>query len=115
MGKLTDLEKGMEASHLDQVMSIHAANDREPYYQEMNSPFSIYLMAIHPECMSDNAFSIFTPETQLNLPSGAIQGHERMHQHNCFEFTYVLQGNVYRIIEGKRYLYPAGSCCLINR
>ncbi len=100
---------------LDKIISIHSTDDTVPFYQEMNSPFTISIMAIHPEAMSDSAFSIFTPSTQFNLPAYTLQGHDRMHQHNCFEFAYVLQGNMYQLVEGKRYLYTPGSCCLMNR
>lgn len=100
---------------LDKIISFHDTDDSVPFYQEMSAPFTISIMAIHPEAMSDSAFSIFNPNAQFNLSANAIQGHERMHQHNCFEFTYVLRGNMYQLVEGKRYLYTPGSCCLMNR
>lgn len=37
------------------------------------------------------------------------------HLHDFFEFVIVLEGNIVQKIEGKEYLYTAGSCCLINR
>jgi len=37
------------------------------------------------------------------------------HFHDFFEFVIVLEGTIIQKIEGKDYLYPAGSCCLINR
>lgn len=37
------------------------------------------------------------------------------HFHDFFEFVIVLDGNIVQKIEGQDYLYPAGSCCLINR
>ena len=37
------------------------------------------------------------------------------HFHDFFEFVIVLEGNIIQRIEGKDYLYPAGSCCLVNR
>lgn len=37
------------------------------------------------------------------------------HQHSFFELLIVLEGNITQKIEGKEYLYPAGSCCLINQ
>ena len=37
------------------------------------------------------------------------------HLHDFFEFVVVLEGNIVQKIEGKEYLYTAGSCCLINR
>lgn len=37
------------------------------------------------------------------------------HQHSFFELLLVLEGSITQKIEGKEYLYPAGSCCLINQ
>ena len=37
------------------------------------------------------------------------------HRHNYFELMIVVMGNVTQVIEEKEYLYPQGSCCLINR
>ena len=37
------------------------------------------------------------------------------HFHDHYEFLLVLEGTLIHQIEGKNHLYPAGSCCLINR
>lgn len=37
------------------------------------------------------------------------------HYHDFFELVIVLEGSITQRIEGKDYLYTAGSCCLINR
>ena len=37
------------------------------------------------------------------------------HQHNYFEMMFVLKGEITQEIEEQEYLYPAGSCCIINR
>ncbi len=37
------------------------------------------------------------------------------HFHDFFEFVIVLEGQIIQRIEGKDYLYSAGSCCLISR
>lgn len=37
------------------------------------------------------------------------------HFHDYYEFLLVLEGTLIHQIEGKNYLYPAGTCCLINR
>lgn len=38
-----------------------------------------------------------------------------LHQHDYFEFLYVIQGQMYQWIENERHLYPQGSLCLLNR
>lgn len=37
------------------------------------------------------------------------------HRHDYFELLIVLQGEMIQQIEGRDYLYRAGTCCLINR
>lgn len=37
------------------------------------------------------------------------------HMHNFFELFIILKGNIIQRIDGKEFMYPAGSCCLINR
>lgn len=44
-----------------------------------------------------------------------IYHHMAPHYHDYYEFLIVLEGALYQQIEGKEYLYPEGSCCLINR
>lgn len=109
------LKKGK--NDLDKIISFHDTEGSNAFYQGMNAPFTIVIMAIHPDALSESAVSIFTPESQFNVPVNSIKGRsrDRMHQHNCFEFTYVLRGNMYQNVEGRRYLYTPGSCCLMNR
>lgn len=38
-----------------------------------------------------------------------------MHRHDYFELLIVLEGEMIQRIEGKDYVYRAGTCCLINR
>jgi len=38
-----------------------------------------------------------------------------LHQHDFLEIMLVLKGEIIHKIEDKEYLYPAGTCCLINR
>ena len=39
----------------------------------------------------------------------------RLHHHDFYELMFVIDGTVYQNIEHQRHLYPAGSCCLLNR
>ena len=102
----------------EDIIAFHRSERSDVFYQESLVPVFLMLMnvnAAHPEKTS---FSLFTPETQLLVPSASgIRGRgvNTQHQHNCFEFTYVLEGSMYQIVEGKRYFYPTGSCCLMNR
>ena len=107
-----------DGTNLDHIISFHDTQDPFTFYQQINTTFMILLMSIHPDDLNGSVYSVFTPEAQFNGSiSQSIKGRSKnsMHQHNCFEFTYVLQGNMYQIVEGKRYLYTPGSCCLMNR
>ncbi len=41
--------------------------------------------------------------------------HVSPHHHDYYEFMIVLDSSVMQQIEGNNYLYPTGTCCLINR
>ncbi len=104
--------------NINKIISFHQSGDPLTYYQEMNIPFMIVITANHPEDPDNSVFSIFTPDSQYNcVTRKALKGRDKdsMHQHNYFEFMYILKGNMYQIVEGKRYLYTPGSCCLLNR
>lgn len=103
---------------IDTVMSFHDGLFSGAFYQEINSPFTLSIMSVHPEDSGLNAFSTFTADSQFNLPlRTGVTGRSKqsLHQHNYFEFTYVLKGTMYQRVEEKRYFYPTGSCCLMNR
>lgn len=38
-----------------------------------------------------------------------------MHQHDFFEFMFVIHGHIVQKIEGKSYSYREGQCCLVNQ
>lgn len=102
----------------EKVFSFRDASLPNTFRQDTNAPFALTIMSIRPSDMEKSAVSTFTPTAQFNLPvRAAISGRpfESMHQHNCFEFNYVLKGNMYLVVNGKRYLYTPGSCCLVNR
>ena len=103
---------------IEKFISFRDTADSSTFYQEINTPFMIHLLTIHPDDLEGSVFSAFTPDSQFNGSiTESIKGRSKnsMHQHNCFEFTYILHGNMYQIVEGKRYLYTPGSCCLMNR
>ena len=78
---------------LESLVSFRENKDSFSFYQEANTPFMITLMSIHPDSIDTSALSVFTPESQFNIPIQGVKGRSRnsMHQHNSFEFNYVLQ------------------------
>jgi AraC-like DNA-binding protein len=74
-------------------------------------------MTVLPYAPRKSTLMLCTPESGFQLNVGDIKERSvnNQHQHNCFEFTYVLNGSMYQIVEGARYYYPTGSCCLMDR
>lgn len=103
---------------LNQVIRFHDSDNPAVFYQEILVPFMLTLLSVHKDTTQKHVMSVHTPDAQFSLSSHrAIHGRpvNSQHQHNCFEFTYVLEGSMYQIVEGRRYFYPTGSCCLMNR
>lgn len=103
---------------LNQVIRFHNSDNPEVFYQEVLVPFMLTLLSVRKESSKKHVMSVHTPNAHFSISSNsAIHGRRAIsqHQHNCFEFTYVLEGSMYQIVEGRRYFYPTGSCCLMNR
>lgn len=108
--------KSTEKVTYKKMFSFQDSSLPNTYRQDTSAPFVLTLMSIHPSDMKESVVSAFTPRMQFNLPISKIKlPHNSMHQHNYFEFNYVLKGKMYLIVNGKRHLYTAGSCCLMNR
>ena len=102
----------------EDIIAFHSSENSKVFVQESLVPFFLMLMSVEAAHPEKTSFSLCTPESQLLVPSAAGikgRGANTQHQHNCFEFTYVLEGDMYQIVEGKRYYYPTGSCCLMDR
>ena len=102
---------------LRDILAFRPSGERDCFYQESLCPFFLMLMRVDAASPESTAISVYTPSEQVILPPDYL-GHGRtedsQHRHNSFEFTYVLEGSMYQLVEGKRYYYPAGSCCLMN-
>lgn len=85
-------------------------------YYNITTPFHLIMM--YNTCGIPN----MVDHLLLLSPSGSdyisnddhVGGISKPHRHNYFELLIVLKGKIMQEIEGKEYLYPAGSCCLIN-
>ena len=111
-------QKLSQFSELSGIVSFHQSENSGFYYQESLVPFFLMLMSIKAGHPDQHSISLYAPDRNIRLPSSfANYGRtaESQHQHNSFEFTYVLEGGMYQIVEGRRYYYPTGSCCLMNR
>lgn len=100
------------------IVAFHGKGNGDVFVQESLVPFFLMLMSVQAAHPEKTTFSLYTPTSQLYAAStSGLKGRsaKSQHQHNSFEFTYVLEGDMYQIVEGKRYYYPTGSCCLMNR
>lgn len=104
------------SKRIDEIISFHQNPESDVFYQEILVPFFLMLMTVSPGNDQKSTLVMCAPDSEFQMTSETIKGRSSnsQHQHNCFEFTYVLEGNMYQIVEGKRYFYPTGSCCLMN-
>ena len=107
-----------ENSDINQILSFHDSSNPQIFFQNSNAPFALNIMNCHPNETEPVIMSTLLPGSQFNYtinPEIKSMKRNSMHQHNHFEFMYILKGNMYQIVENKRYFYTAGSCCLLNR
>lgn len=110
---LTSVRKSLNSSF------GHTEHEFASLYQ-MKTPFRLMIKALHP---ADEKFfhtlTVIDPtdvvyvtsekdDLQSNLPL-------TLHQHDFYEFLFILEGELYQNIENVRHRYPAGSCCLLNK
>ncbi len=105
------------ASFEDSILFRNTSLSSE-FLQVNTVPFSITLTSCHTYDHSLDTYSVFVPNGQFNgSMRQTIHGRsaQSMHSHNYFELAYILDGNLRQLVEGNEYLYPVGSCCLLNR
>jgi AraC-like DNA-binding protein len=106
--------------HVRNLPFTVSSSGKYDYYQ-LNAPFILQFETSHPE--SEDSALIFTtlaPEASFyslqTLDDKNINTKvSHLHQHDYYELVFVLEGEMYQIIEQHRHLYTAGSCCLLNR
>ncbi|OUP83972.1 hypothetical protein B5F07_08955 [Lachnoclostridium sp. An169] len=105
-------------SNINQFFSFHNSPDSEIIFQNSTAPFMLNIMNCQPHTANPVIMSTLLPGAQFNYSINTEMKEQRksgMHQHNYFEFMYILKGSMYQIVEKKRYFYSTGSCCLLNR
>ncbi len=97
-------------------LEIYNYNSISNVYYNITTPLHLILM--YNTCgtanVTDTFLSVSPAGSHYIRNDTQLTGISRPHRHNYFEFLIVLKGKVMQEIEGKEYLYPAGSCCLIN-
>ena len=89
-------------------------------FHTVDSPYSIQSISFHPsESINCYNLTIISPGQTFYMHASREEIipylHNQMHQHDFFEFLFVLDGSVYQNIENSRHLYPKGSCCVLNK
>ena len=108
------------SSHDSSINVQNTESDINRFYH-MDVPFQITLEYCSGSDLEDyvNIVTLSADRAILYQESCAIKNYTRtkdvLHFHDFFEFVIVLEGSIVQKIEGKDYLYAAGSCCLINR
>ena len=103
--------------------SIKVQNGESDFsrFYRMNVPFQLTLEYCDGSKPEDYVNIVTLSSTKAVLYQESLAGKNdpykknAPHLHDFFEFVIVLEGNIVQKIEGKEYLYTAGSCCLINR
>lgn len=106
-----------------QDSSINVQNGESDFsrFYHMNVPFQLTLEYCNGSGQEEyvNIVTLSSTKAVLYQESLTLKNDPFIkntpHFHDFFEFVIVLEGNIIQKIEGKDYLYTAGSCCLINR
>lgn len=107
-------------SHDSSIKIQNGESDFSRFYR-MNVPFQLTLEYCNGSKEEDyvNIVTLSSTKAVLYQESSAAKNYSykknASHLHDFFEFVIVLEGSIVQKIEGKEYLYTAGSCCLINR
>lgn len=111
--KLSDLNR-------PEFVEVHNGQSAFSQYYHMNAPFSAVIETYRKEA-GEEYFKIvnFTPNSishyLINDPDIlSVLQNRSLHQHDFFEFMFVLEGEVTTRIENTERIYPSGTGCILN-
>lgn len=100
----------------ESALEIHNCDSISNRYYNIVTPLHVIVM--YNTCgtpnVTNNLFSVSPLGAYLDINRMLDKGTSEPHRHKYFELLLVLKGEIMQEIEGKEYLYTAGSCCLIN-
>lgn len=103
------------------ILEIHDTNSSINSYYDMSAPIQFTLTYCSGLSDEDyyNVLSV-SPDKDYFYSSYIVSdfhtfNSRSLHQHAFFELVLVLEGSITQRLENKDYLYPAGTCCLINQ
>lgn len=111
----------MSKNRINVMMPEYSTAFRSTDEQRYNAlfPIEITLETSHPGDCYNVIVSLFHPGFCSNYAMKCNDPHNpanrgNLHVHDFFELCYVIRGEMYQNIEGRRHLYPSGSLCLMN-
>ncbi|MCM1047253.1 MAG: AraC family transcriptional regulator [Clostridiales bacterium] len=121
MAKDTILNMQEALDSANSSINIQNAESDFSRFYSMNVPFQVTLEYCDGPKPDDyvNIVTLSFEKAVLYQEAVSLKNYSHLkdapHFHDFFEFVIVLEGSIIQKIEGKEYLYTAGSCCLINR
>ena len=104
-----------------ETIKVYHPDNTINFYYDMTAPIQFTLSYCSGLSVYDY-FNIMTisPNENFFYSTPIVENFHKFntrspHQHSFFELLIVLEGTIIQKIEDKDYLYPAGSCCLINQ
>lgn len=103
------------------ILTIHNSKSTINSYYDMSAPIQFTLNYCSGLSNEDfyNVLVVSPQENYFYTTPIASDFHKfnarPPHQHSFFELLIILEGSIAQKIEDKEYLYPAGTCCLINQ
>lgn len=104
------------------ILEIHNADSIIHSYYDMSAPIQFtmtYCSGLSEECyynvMSVSPNKDYFFSSRIRTEFHQFNNARPLHQHAFFELLLVLEGSISQKLEDKEYLYPAGTCCLINQ
>lgn len=115
-------EKVIRSGKTSNILEIHNSDSIVNAYYDMSAPIQLtlaYCSGLQDDKDFYNVVSV-SPNKDYFYTSRIVSDFHKfnarpLHQHSFFELLIVLKGSIMQKLEDKKYLYPAGSCCLINQ
>ncbi len=103
------------------ILQIHHPDSIINSYYDMSAPIQFTFSYCSGLCAEDyyNVVSV-SPGEDYFYTSRIVSSFHKfnarpLHRHSFFELIIVLKGSIMQKLEDRQYLYPEGTCCLINQ
>lgn len=114
-------DKQIRSGKESNILEIYGLNSEIDSYYDMSAPLQFTLTYCSGLSDKDyyNIISV-APDRDYFFSSYIVPDFHAFnarapHRHSFFEFLIVLEGSIVQVLENKEYLYPVGTCCLLNQ